>query len=1010
MLGAEERQELSAGYPSFVNGIPERDWPHLRLGEEDQRLIQSKRGEHNRLGLAVQLTVVRFLGRFQTDMERIPEELVLRVGAQLGISDPLAKIRLYGENGDTVRKHVREIRREHGWTSFVEGEAQFVAWLEDRLKYSTDGPKAMTLQALVWLRGQRVLLPRYSTLRDLVTLCRGRAEDAVSKELVSKMSRQQVRIVDRLMEVPADERTSRLDGLRRGVGVPSWANFVKALSRADEIRALGFIGVDVSSIPDRKLAQLADHALTERVPRLKEQTGKRAAVLAAIKRLETSALDDAIDMLDKLITEGFIAKPKRWADKALVDSYPKFAPDGTLTAQALLAVLESVAESIDHDSGEITDPVTDTDSTRAVLETVADRDTLLRAAKNLLEYMPAQDSDTHEVRRAKALDRFRDVRTFVPVLVGRVRFGARPAGQAALTALHALPPLLDREDVRLDDIDTRLLKGSWKRLVEGEPEQSDGAVNLAAYALCVVETFHRHLYKREIFVQGCSRWGDLLARLLSGEVWAQARPSLLTSLDLPEDPGAYLDRAGRSLHAGLVRVASRMPEGAQITLGSGDLVLPKGRPPRPSSLSRQVEKMLPKVELPQVVLDVLSRTGGIAAFTTRNGNPSPYPEFELSVAAVMVAYGCNIGLEAVANEEKDALKLDRLTSISREYFRPDVIEACTTLMLGAESEALTSLQLDGERLASVDGHRFVIPTPQPDLRVAPEGNSEVTWLTMLTEQAIQLSGRMVSGRPSAALEALNTLTTYRDQTSVPDSRHPEAIVAEAGTHEDLVFGLLTLSGYSYQPAPHQINDTRLWRIDRSADYGPLQGATRRQIDLSQIAANWEDILRVIGSIHHGAVSAHDALRIVTRNGQPTDLGSAIVSFGRIAKTRHLLRLYDNPEYRHGIEAQSRLHKERADLARRICHGIDGPFPDYYPGLENRLGVLGLVLNTVALFNTVYIQKIVEKMRAQGKVISQSDLRQLPRMMYGHINMRGRFHFEPPTDTMFEIPDVEPDPP
>ncbi|MFF4978564.1 Tn3 family transposase [Streptomyces sp. NPDC001046] len=1009
MLSAEERQELSAGYPSFVNGIPESDWPHLRLGEEDQRLIQGKRGEHNRLGLAVQLTVVRFLGRFQTDVERIPEDLVVRVGEQLGISDPLAKISLYGKNGDTVRDHVREIRREHGWTSFVEGEAQLVAWLEDRLKYSTDGPKAITLQALIWLREQRVLLPRYSTLRDLVTLCRNKAEDAVSKALLSKMNRHQVRIIDWLMEVPAGERTSRLDGLRRGVGVPSWDNFVKALARADEIRALGFVDVDVSSIPERKLAQLADHALTERVPRLKEQTGKRAAVLAAIKRLEKSALDDAIDMLDKLISERFIAKPKRWADKALVDAYPKFAPDGTLTAQALLAVLESVAEDVNHDTGEVIDPDTNTDTTRAVLETVADRDTLLRAAKNLLEYMPARDSDTHEARRAKALERFRDVRTLVPVLVDRVRFGASPAGQATLTALHALPPLLDREDVRLDDIDTTLLKGSWKRLVEGGPEQRDGAVNLSAYALCVVETFHRHLCNRAIFVQGCSRWGDLLARLLSDEVWEQARPSLLTSLDLPEDPSAYLDRAGRSLHADLARVASRMPEGAHITLGNGDMALPKGRPPRTSSLSRQVEKVLPKVELPQVVLDVLSRTGAIAAFTTRNGSPPPYPEFELSVAAVMIGYSCNIGLEAVANEEKDALKLDRLTSISREYFRPDVIEACTTLMLGAETDALATLQLNGERLASVDGHSFVIPTPQSGLRIAPEGNSEVTWLTMLTEQAIQLSGRMVSGRPSAALEALNTLTTYRDQINVPDSRHPEAIVAEAGTHEDLVFGLLTLSGYSYQPAPHQINDTRLWRIERSADYGPLQGATRRQIDLSQIAAHWEDILRVIGLIHHGAVSAHDALRILTRNGQPTNLGSAIVSFGRIAKTRHLLRLYDNPEYRNGIEAQSRLHKERADLARRICHGIDGPFPDYYPGLENRLGVLGLVLNTVALFNTVYIQKIVEKMRAQGQVISHSDLRQLSRMMYGHINMRGRFHFEPPTDTMFEIPDVEPDP-
>ncbi|MFE0737980.1 Tn3 family transposase [Streptomyces sp. NPDC058855] len=418
--------------------------------------------------------------------------------------------------------------------------------------------------------------------------------------------------------------------------------------------------------------------------------------------------------------------------------------------------------------------------------------------------------------------------------------------------------------------------------------------------------------------------------------------------------------------------------------------------------------MLPRVELPQVVLEVLGRTGGIAAFTTRNGNPPPYAEFELSVAAVMVGYGCNIGLEAVASDEKEALGHDRLVRISRDYFRPEVIEACTTLMLGAESATLATMQLNGERLASVDGLHFAIPTPHPGLRIAPEGSSEFTWVTVLTEQAIQLSGRMVSGRPSAALEALNTFTTYRDQLDASSARQPEAIVAEAGTHEDLVFGLLALSGYSYQPTPQQVVDARLWRVDKSADYGPLQNATRRNIDLSQIADHWEDILRVIGSIHHGAVSAHDALRILTRNGKPTKLGSAISSFGRIAKTCHLLRLYDNPDYRSGIEAQSRLHKERSDLARRICHGIDGPFPDYYPGLENRLGVLGLLLNAVVLFNTIYIQKIIEKLRAQGQDIPHNELRELSRLMYSHINMRGRFHFEMPTETMFAIPDLEPD--
>ncbi|MGY4957965.1 Tn3 family transposase [Streptomyces nigrescens] len=1005
----EERQERSAGYPSFAGGIPESDWAHLRLDEDDQRLIRSKRGEHNRLGFAVQLTVVRFLRRFQTDMERIPEDLVLRVGEQLGTPDPLAAIRRYGSNRDTVRDHAREIVKERGWSSFTETEPALRALLEARLEITTVGPKVMTLEALAWLHKNKVLLPRLAVLHGFVMDCRNRAEDAVAKKLCGKLTPSQIRTIDLLMEVPAGEGTSRLGRLRSRVKGDSRANFERALSRADEILSLGFADVDVSDVAERKLAQLADHAMTERVPRLKEQTGKRASVLSAIKRLEKTALDDAIDILDKLISNDFIARPKKWADKVLIDAYPKFAPSGILAAEALLAVLEQVAERVDPETGEIVDPHTDTESTRAALETVADRDTLAAAAKSFLAYMPARDSDTHEARRAKALEQFPDVRKLVPVLVDRVRFDATTAGQPTLAALRTLPHHLDREDIRLDEIDTTLLKGSWGRLVRGGSAQAEGTVNLQAYALCVLETFHRQLCKREIFVRGCSRWGDLRAALLSDDGWEQKRASLLASLDLPEDPATYLDQASKDLHINLTEVASHLPEGAQVPLTNGNLNLSKGPSVRTSNLSRQVEELLPRVELPQVVLEVLSRTGGITTFTTHNEGPSPYPEFELSIAAVMVGHSCNIGLEAVASDKKDALKLDRLDSVSRSYVRPETMEAFNKDMLREQAAVPVTTQWNGGRLASVDGLRFAIPTPQPYLLpIAPEGNSEVTWMTVLTEQAIQLSGRLVSGRPSAALEALSTLTTHRIQTTTPDTRHPGAIVAEAGTHEDLVFGLLALSGYSYQPTPHQIEDTRLWRIEKSADYGPLQDATRRRIDLAQITEHWDDILRVIGSIHYGAVSAHTALRILTRNGVPTKLGAAIASIGRISKTRHLLRLYDNPEFRRGIEAQSRLHKERNELARRICHGIDGPFPEYHPGLEDRLDALGLVLNAVTLFNTICIQKIIERLRVQGQTVPDNEVRHLSPLMHRHINMRGRFHFELPTETTFVLPDPEPD--
>ena len=84
----------------------------------------------------------------------------------------------------------------------------------------------------------------------------------------------------------------------------------------------------------------------------------------------------------------------------------------------------------------------------------------------------------------------------------------------------------------------------------------------------------------------------------------------------------------------------------------------------------------------------------------------------------------------------------------------------------------------------------------------------------------------------------------------------------------------------------------MWRINRSADYGPLNATARGIVDLDRIRRHWPDMLRIAGSIHTGQISAYDALRVLSTGGNLTQLGEALAGYGRIFKTLHVLIMWN----------------------------------------------------------------------------------------------------------------------
>ncbi|MEV8634205.1 hypothetical protein AB0395_21375 [Streptosporangium sp. NPDC051023] len=296
-------------------------------------------------------------------------------------------------------------------------------------------------------------------------------------------------------------------------------------------------------------------------------------------------------------------------------------------------LIEATDDQVDVATGEILAPgLASIDEVWAAIEAVVSRQQLTAALEAIIELTPPADSDADEAWRAMLVGRFAMVRPFLPQLCEVIQFGATAEGRPVLAALRTLPSLMGRKRVTPEEINASLLIGSWRRLVLRAPHLQEGQVDWKAYAFCVLEQFHRLLRRREIFAINSSKWGDPGAKLLQGPAWEALRPTVLASLRLPEQPGTYLTRQAETLDAAYREVAGRLPANTSAGMGDdGRLHLAALEPvPEPDSLvalREAVEAMMPRVDLPEVLLEVFSWTGADAAFTSITGKRPGWPTF-----------------------------------------------------------------------------------------------------------------------------------------------------------------------------------------------------------------------------------------------------------------------------------------------------------------------------------------------------------------------------------------------
>jgi TnpA family transposase len=497
------------------------------------------------------------------------------------------------------------------------------------------------------------------------------------------------------------------------------------------------------------------------------------------------------------------------------------------------------------------------------------------------------------------------------------------------------------------------------------------------------------------------RYADARSGLLSGAAWEAARPMICRSLGHALSADDTLAALSQQLDATYRTVAAKLPTNPAARIetrdGKEELVLTGleklAEPPSLIRLREAVKARLPRVDLPELLLEIATHTGFAAKFTHVSERESQVSDLTTSVCAVLLAEACNIGLDPLVRNDVPALRRSRLSWVTQNFLRSDTLTAANASLVAAQNRIPLVQTWGGGEVASADGVRFVVPVrtlhagPNPKYFGYEHG---VTYYNLLSNQFTGLNAIVV---PGTLRDSLFLLALVLEQSTELD---PHEIMTDTSAYTDVVFGLFWLLGYRFSPRIADIGGARYWRMDPTADYGSLNSIARHRLRPALIKDNWDDMLRLAGSLKLGVVQALSIMRTLQVGDRPTKLAQAVAELGRIDKTIHCLTYIDDETKRRRILTQLNHGEDRHKLARAVFHGKRGELRQRYrEGQEDQLGALGLVVNIIVLWNTMYMEAALHQLAAEGFPVEAEDVARLSPLMFDHINLLGRYAFSVP---------------
>jgi len=967
-LSDVDRQRLSQ-FPLEISA--EDTITYFTLSATDLVLLEDRRGDHNRLGIALQLGALRYLGFCPDDLGTAPQPVVSYLAGQLTLSPTI--LAAYGQRSQTRTGHLQEVIAYLGFRmAEADDFKRLKTWLVERA-LEHDRPILLFQMAAERLYQAQIVRPGVTILERLVMTARDQAQTETFRRLEPLLTKELKTELDNLLAT--DEQTGRtpLIWLRRNATSNSPRAILATLEKLTFLQEHQVDTWDLNNLsPNRVkyLAQLAKRSTSQALRRAMAERRYPILLTFLAQRL-IELTDEAVDLYIRCL-----ADTESRAKQDLVD-FRQTVARATNEKLHLFQVLGLI----------ILNPEVPDEQVRPLIYQYISEENLQAALEECQRIARPPDDNYFDF----LANRYSYLRQFAPALLEACQFRTHLKDYALLEALDLLRQLNQEQKRKVpEDAALTFVRPKWQPYVIDD----DGQINRRYYELSALWELRNDLRAGNVWLENSRFYADPESYLISRSQWPDLKPEVCQLIQAPADGQERLKERQTELEDLLKQFDQTLTTPDQVRLEDERLVLsplPAEDVPESSKrLQRLITERLPRIELVDLLIEVDRWVGFTRHFEHAGGIEPRSQDLQTYLYAGLVTQACNFGLAQMANMAD--LSYNRLTWSTNWYIREETLKAATVSLVNFHHHLPLSARWGGGTLSSSDGQRFPVSVKTQNATALPKYFGYGRGLTFYTWTSDQFSQYGTKVIPATVRDATYVLDEILDnETELAILEH----TTDTAGYTEIVFALFDLLGLQFSPRIRDIGDQRLYRIDKSITYDNLDPLlSQKTINVGRIHHHWDDLLRIAGSLKLGWVTASLFVSKLQSFPRQNALARVLQQYGRLVKTNFILRYLQDEAYQRRVGIQ--LNKGEALHALRQFIFIANQGKLRRRHLEeqtNQASCLNLVTNAVIVWNTVYMAAVIEQLKKEGIEVKDEDLVHISPARYEHINPYGKYLFK-----------------